>query len=525
MQLGIEQIYTDVPKITYENVIPILQKALGVHMKNAAHIDYLIRFEGGEQPITREKTFMPEINCQVIDNVASQAVDFWKGFAWSNQIVLVQRGNKENEEQLSQAIMSFNDCYLMAKNNSKMQEIGDFVEKGGICYSYIDINMDWQDGESYFTKDVLDPRMAFLVKSSYYPDHRDMLGVSLRVDDNGNRFFTCFSKDNRFEIHAMKIINGKRRRYKETDYSWSHNDRSGEENPLHMIPINEWYRTNDYTNRFEKQIPALKNLNLMLSDLSNGIEQNVMAVWHMNDVELPKEIVTNEDGTKTERVKKIKNGQWLGTYTTESGKQPFIKALTLDYDNDGILNNYVAQRSLVLEKMHVPSRADTSGGSTGIAMGDATGWSDAETVASAEEDIKKDCMMNEVRVALKAIQESPFIEPDNPLLKLRVCDVEPNVRRPKTFELSVKTSALATLLSHGFSLDDSLTAVPLFGDPSQVLVRSGEGVRKYQETIFAKSEQAEIDSDKVVGDYVDQITNSPRLDGRNVDNKPKNDTE
>ncbi len=509
MQLGIKQIYTDAPEITYENVIPILQKALGIHNQNALHIDYLIRFEGGEQPVLREKTFMPDINCQGIDNVAAEVCDFWKGFYWGSQIVLVQRGNHDNDDiDISDAVLALNDGYLMVNNSSKMQEIGDFVEKCGIGYSFIDINMEWEDGESYFTKNILDPRSAFIVKSSYYTDKRPMLGVSFRKADDGTTHYTCFSKDRRFEITYSEITNGT-----VTNDKYGHGMRSGEENPLHIIPIIEWFKGYDYTGRFEKHLPAFENLNLMGSDLLNGIEQNVMCFWWTNDVEMPKEVITNEDGSVTERTKKVKKGEFLGTFTSPDGKTPQIKPLTLDYDNNGILNNYMAQRSLLLEKCHVPTRADTSGGSTGIAMGDATGWSDAETVASGQELITNDCMMNEVRVVLRAIKESPFIKPDDILLSLKPCDIEPNVRRPKTFELSVKTSAISTLLSHGFSLEDALSSVPLFADPSQVITRSGEGVKKYQETIFAKNDQAEMDSDKVNGDYIDQITNSPRIDG------------
>lgn len=516
MQVGIKQIYTDATEITYENVIPILQKAVGTHRENALHIDYLIKFENGEQPVLREKTFMPDINCQGIDNVAAEVCDFWKGFYWGSQIVLVQRGNNDNDIEISDAVMSLNDCYLMVNNSSKMQEIGDFVEKCGIGYSYIDINMEWEDGESYFTKNILDPRSTFLVKSSYYTDKRPMLGVSFRKSDDGTTHYTCFSKDWRFEITYMQITNGS-----SISDGYGHSARSGEENPLHMIPIIEWFKGYDYTGRFEKHLPAFENLNLMGSDLLNGIEQNVMCFWWTNDVELPKEIIKNEDGSITEKTKKVQKGEFLGTFTSPDGKTPQIKPLTLDYDNNGILNNYMAQRQLLLQKCHVPTRADTSGGSTGIAMGDATGWSDAETVASGQELITNDCMMNEVRVVLKAIKESPFIESDNILNRLRARDVEPNVRRPKTFELSVKTSALSTLLSHGFALEDALSSVPLFADPSQVITRSGEGVKKYQEASVFGNEVENTDGDKVVGDYVDQITNSPRLDGMRIDNKPK----
>lgn len=508
MQTGRRQIYTDAVEITYENIIPILQKALGIFNLNAADIDYLINFEAGIQPIEREKTFMPNINCQGIDNVAAEVCDFWKGFYWGSQIVLVQRGNHDSESGVSDAIMALNDCYLMENNGSLMQETGDFVEKAGIGYSYIDINMNWREGDSYFTKSILDPRNAFIVKSSYYVDKRPMIGVSFRKDDQGVTHYTCFTKDYRFEITQMQITNGPAR----TD-QWGHAQRSGEENPLHMIPIIEWYKGYDYTGRFEKHLPAFENLNLMGSDLLNGIEQNVMAFFWTNDVEFPTEVIQHEDGTVTERTKKVKTGDWLQTFTSQDGKTPKIQPLTTDYDNNGILNNYLAQRALLLQKCHVPSRGDTSGGSTGLAMDGATGWSEAETVASAQELITNCCMMNEVRVVLAAIKESPFIETDNPLYDLRICDVEPNVRRPKGYELSVKSSAIVTLLSHGFALEDCLTTIPLFPDPSQTLQRSGDGVRKYQETIFAKNEQTSSDSETVNGDYQYQITNSPRIDG------------
>ena len=518
-QIGRHQIYTDAVEITYENIIPILQKAIGEFAPCAADIDYLIKFESGEnQEITRKKTFMPDINCQGIDNVAAEVCDFWKGFYWGSQIVLVQRGNHENEKDISDAIFALNDCYLMVNNGSKMQETGDFVEKGGVGYSYIDINMDWQDGESYFTKAILDPRNAFLIKSSYYADKRPMVGVSFRKDSNGVTHYTCFSKDKRFEIIHSQIQNGTA----VTD-KWGHEVRSGEENPLHIIPIVEWFKGYDYTGRFEKHLEGFENLNLMGSDLLNGIEQNVMAFFWTNDVEMPKEIIQNPDGTVTEKTKKVKTGEWLGTFTTPDGKTPIIKPLTVDYDNDGILNNYLAQRQLLLEKCHVPTRADTSGGSTGIAMGDATGWSDAETVASAQELITNDCMMNEVRVVLRAIKESPFITEDNPLYKLRICDIEPNMRRPKTYEISTRVNSASALIKTGFCLEDVLSAINVFPDASQVLTRSGEGVRKFQEAnVFNMETTEEIDVDKVSGDYADQITNSPRIDGRRVDNQPKN---
>lgn len=166
--------------------------------------------------------------------------------------------------------------------------------------------------------------------------------------------------------------------------------------------------------------------------------------------------------------------------------------------------------------MNVPQRNDNSGGSTGVAMSDATGWSAAEMAAGKQQNIMEDCKMEEVEVVLAAIKNSRFIEPDSPLLKLNVSDIQANTNRQKTYELTVKTNAICALLGHGFDLDDTLTIAPLFSDPNQVSARSGEGVRKYQEANVFKSESGGdggTEEKRPFPDYSDQEDNSPNIGG------------
>ena len=271
---------------------------------------------------------------------------------------------------------------------------------------------------------------------------------------------------------------------------------------------------------FERQISEMDNLNLLVSDVTNGVEQNVQLLWWSNDVEFEKEIVENEDGSTTEKVKKPAAGDWLQTFTPQDGKTPSVKPLLADYDYEGMLGNISYRRGLILQKCNVPQRNDNSGGSTGVAMSDATGWSQAEAAANREEQIIEGCMLEELKVVLAAIRECPSTESNDPLLLLKYSDTKPNFKRQKTYELTTKTNAIATLLSHGFSLEDCVQTVPLFDDPSQVVTRSGEGVKKYQETIFNTENEAEggeeeqsPDADKTMQDESDQIQNSPNIDG------------
>jgi hypothetical protein len=74
------------------------------------------------------------------------------------------------------------------------------------------------------------------------------------------------------------------------------------------------------------------------------------------------------------------------------------------------------------------------------------------------------------------------------------------------------------MLSHGFALEDLVANIPLFEDGSQVVARSGEGVRKYQESIWAKENAADggegespVNADRLQADLSDQIGNSEAL--------------
>ena len=320
-----------------------------------------------------------------------------------------------------------------------------------------------------------------------------MMGVIYRVGSDGQKYFTVFTKDTRYELKG-----------------YEHDVRSGEINPLGVIPVIEWIRSYDGMGCFERQIPEMDNLNLLVSDFTNDVDQNTQAIWHGNDIAFPTEIVENEDGTKTEKIKKPGTNEWVITQTTQDGKTPFVKPLAVEYDYRGMLDNIVTRRALILQKCNVPQRNDNSGGSTGIAMDSATGWSAAETQAQKQQNIMESCKMEEVKVVLSAIRNNPFVPADSPLLKLKHTDIQPNIKRSKTYELTVKTNALTTLIAHGFELVDAVQAIPMFEDNTQVVERSGAGVKKYQDAqVFGKEKQAE--EKRPFADVSDQITNSPNI--------------
>ena len=504
MQIGRIKLYTSEPYITKDNIIPILQKVVPQHEQNVTQIEFLDRFEKGEQPLTRKKTYRPDIDVQVIDNIANEITDFKTSYHWGNPITLVQR-SKESNAEISDAIFSLNAQYEAEEIRKKTQHLARNVEICGLGYTYIDVNTDKEDienGGSYFKVLSMSPANTFVVYSSYYFDERPMIGASYRVDDYGVKHFTVFTKEQRFELKG-----------------YEHDLRSGEENPLGLIPIIEWFRSYDGMGCFERQIGEMNNLNILVSDVTNDVDQNTQAIWHGNDIEFPKEIIKTDDGKTVEQEKRPKTNDWIITQTTENGNKPFITPLAVQYDYDGICNHILSRRALILQKCNVPVRNDNSGGSTGIAMDSATGWSAAENEAQKQQNIMESCKMEEVKVVLKAIKLCPDVPEDSPLLKLKYSDIQPSIKRSKTYELTVKTNAIASLLGKGFSLKDTLSIAPLFEDNNQVVERSGDGVRKYQEANVFKTDTTSdaTEEKRPFADTSDQESNSPLIGSTNTE--------
>ena len=505
MQHGRIEHFTDVQEITYENVGEIVRKAMSAHNNNVAKMDFLLEYEAGMQPLRRTKTYRKEIDCKCVDNVANEIAEFKQNYNWGNPITLVMREKSEDEKSdLSQAVIALNKCYEAQGYKAKQQELARFIEIVGVGYTFVDINTDYEEGDSYFTVDVLDPRSTFVVKSSYYLDKRPMLGVTFYQDVNGKKHYTCFSRDGRYELNG----------------SFEHDEKSGELNPLKMIPIVEWLRAYDRMGCFERQISEMDNLNLLISDFTNDVDQNTQVIWHCNDVEFPIEVTTTDDGQKVEKIKRPATNDWLQTYTSQDGKTPFVKPMAIEYDYTGMLNNIITRRALILQKCDVPSRNDNSGGSTGIAMSDATGWTQAEIAATKQDQLKEHCKMEEVKVVLRAIAKSSHVKPDNVLRKIHAVDIKPSIKRQKTYEMTTKINAYATGVSHGINPTDMLYAINLFDDPQQVAENSKETTRKYLESIFDKTNspvggegEKSPNADRLSPDQSDQIENSPNIDG------------
>lgn len=533
---GRKNIYTDQTNINETNILNILSSCFPTHIDNANRMKFLLDYEKGKQPLQREKTVRTEIDVKCVDNLAHAIANFKTSYEFGNTITLIQRGERDSGEgkDESEGISMLNECFASESVTKVQQDIARYVEICGLGYSYIDFKKNREMGDSYFSYCSLNPLTTFIIKSSYYIDHRPMIAVTFRTDEQGNTYFTCFTDDNRYEVeNLVKVLpNGQK------EEKWQLADRKYNpiKNMIGKIPITEWELRPDRTGCFEREIPQMDALNIMESDFINGLDQNVQSIWHSNDVEFAKD----ENG----EVQKPKSNDWVQTFTTDSGKTPFIKPMTIPYDFKGILDNITQTRNSILQNACVPQRNDNNGGSTGVAMSDATGWSSAEMSASQVQAMQEASKMNEVKIALRVIQNTPDINDkksrlfkkknSNPLKELTFNDVAISVKRQKTYEMTVKTNALATMLSHGVYGLHAIKEINFFSDPSQVWEDSKDGIEKYQKSIYDKSSTNEKNlenrgvefkgeggfeenkanrGDRTLGDESDQTDNSNNIDG------------
>lgn len=521
---GRQKIYTDVPEVTERNVINVLRDAITAHNEIANDCESLMNFVSGIQPLQRVKTYRSDIDIVDIDNVADEITNFKTSFNWGNPITLVQHGDNDGgTAKESEAIAELNACYDAEKIRHKTQELANFVEICGIGYTYTDVNTEYEDGDSYFKYMVLNPKNAFKVYSSYYPDQRGMMDVTFRVNTRGDRFYTIFTKDRRYEV-----VNGYAPQ--KADGTWDFGVGNNELNPLGKLPFVEWVRSVDRTGCFERQIPELNALNILASDFANDVDQNTQCIWHANDIDFPTEVYTDEEGNEQTRVVHPTSNDWIETTTTPEGKTPFVNPLHVQYDYQGMLNNYLSKRALILQKCNVPSRNDNSGGSTGIAMSDATGWTQAEVEATQQDQLKNDSKIDEVKIALVAMKLCKGFK-GGALGSLKYSDVKPNIKRQKTYEMTTKINAFATAVSHGLDYKSMLNTINLFDDPQQVARDSEDTMQKFIDKTFGAEvteEDIEVDEDgkakektkgvdapipkRLEQDRSDQISNSPSLD-------------
>lgn len=476
---GRKQIFCDKTNIDKTNILEVLGEAYAIHEQNRAEMLYLFEYVKGRQPILdREKQIRPEINEKIVDNMASEILEFKLGYEFGSPISYVQRARKDIKSR--NALFSFfkklftsdeskkEDLRVSAINEMMVEEckaakdlmLAKDVKTCGVGYRLI-LPKKIKIGVSVFDLLVLNPMNTFVVYSN--DAYREpILGVSYFPHRDGSVTFGCYTKTSYFKIE-MGITKGFEDWFEEKP------------NTVGMVPIIEYINDYDRMGCFERVIPLMDALNTIDSDRVNDIAQHVQNILWGDNVALD-----------TEQYKKLRDDGMILT-KSEQGRTATLKYLesVLNQSENQTLVDYVKQQ--ILDITNTPSRSELSGGSTGSATNMSTGWMAAETDAKEKEQIWSASERRETAIILKIIKDSNEVDTD--IAELNLSDIEIKFSRSRTYDLATKCNSLSALIGIGIDPLRAIEVVGLFTDPQQVALDSAERIDR----ILFKDNQTETE--------------------------------
>lgn len=460
------QIFTDKSVIDKSNILEVLGEAFLIHEKNRNEMLYLFNYAKGDQPILkRKKEVRSEINEKIVDNMASEILEFKLGYEFGSPVTYVQRARKDIKS--GNALFSFmrklffsdeskkEDMRVAALNEMMVEEcraakdlqLAKDVKTCGVGYRLI-LPKRFKTGVSVFDLLVLNPMNTFVVYSN--DAYREpVLGVTYFPHRDGSISFGCYTRRYYFKIEMGVVRNFEQAFIEEV-------------NTLGEIPIVEYINDYDRMGCFERVIPLMDALNTVDSDRVNDIAQHVQNLLWGDNVEIDEE-----------QYRALREEGMIVT-KSEQGRQATLKYLesVLNQSENQTLVDYIKQQ--ILDISNTPSRSELSGGSTGSATNMSTGWMAAETDAKDKEQIWSASERRETYVILKILKTSNEVEAD--VAELNLSDIEIRFSRSRTYDLATKCNSLATLIHIGIDPLRAIETVGLFTDPQQVTLDSAERI-------------------------------------------------
>lgn len=496
---GRRKIFTSHKTITKDNLLEVLAKAKSTHRRNVAEMNFLIGYERGHQPLQRDKVIRPDIDIVVNSNLANYIKEFKIGYVWSSPATLVQRGNIEIHKTPSgnddSGINALNESIINGSNIGRLdQSMAEFVEICGIGHRMIDVKTsDWEDGQlaNIYT---LDSRYAFNV---YWngPGQKKLLSVSFYADNLEQKtYYTCITDTTRYEVVNDEIVDMM-------------------PNPLGKCPIVEYERTFDRTGCFEREIKRMDALNILLSDFTNDVAQRTQELWWGDNIDFR----TDEKGNRLEP----KSGDWILTFSGE-GKVAKIQPLSSSFDGSSTLQAISSTRTEILQDCKVPIQYDSAGGgSTGTAMDMGSGWSATELDAMKEQQMIESGKREELDLILRAITKVPerILPLNSPARMVHITDVNFHFTRRKSLDMSIKANTFATYFNAGVHPRHILQAIDAFPDNEQVYLDSKDMFDALQRKMVSDNSTVETETFNTSSDPINQVSQSPILDGMNTDNQ------
>lgn len=398
---GREKIYTDVERITAENVVEVLSKALLTHNKNQSEIQYLWDYYRGKTPIlTKEKQIREEINHKINVNHASEIVTFKRGYGFGEPIQYIRRGQKEN---LTEGINALNEYMFQEDKQAKDSELAEWFLICGLGYRMV---LPGPDADEPFKIHTLDPRYNFVVRYNGLGE-KVVMSVKFILKENKQPIYSIYTPEFYFEIVNGVIT-------------------KNEAHALGCVPVFEYKTGMARLGAFEIVLSLLDAINESESNRLDDIVQFVNSF-----LALLGGTIDEETAKKLEEYKMLCLPEGVDAkYLSASLNQNDIQVLVNDL--------YEA----VLTITGLPNRnGGSSTSDTGAAVIMRDGWESAEAQMKSIENEFKGSEKEFLRLVLRILKDMAGIE-------LNVRDIDIKFSRRNYDNLQTKSQVLTTMLNN-----------------------------------------------------------------------------
>jgi len=416
-------VLTKKQRVDASNVVEVLGEAKLAFGVNASQIDYLWNYYKGIQPILfRHKDIRPEINNKVVENRAQEIVVFKLGYQLDQPLQYTCRtydSEAETPDAENPVLKDVNELNTLMFAEDKASADRDLMEwmcigGTGLRFVRADKEEDREDGSAPFEIYTLDPRSAFVVRTSDYR-RRPLMGVIVGQLEDGQIVYNCYTDRELFRVIGSEVVESERHTYG-------------------RVPIIEYKLNNARMGVFEPVLPLLDAINAIESNRLDGIEQTVQALMKFVNCQI----------TEEKFVEMLKLGA-VQVVTTEGAiGNADVDYMTCDLDQTATQVTKDDIYQAVVNIVGMPNRNGTSGSSsdTGAAVLLRDGWTLAETHAKGYELQFKKAERDFLRVVLAICNQSK-----DTAINLRIRDIELAFNRRNYENALVKSQVLTTMLS------------------------------------------------------------------------------
>ncbi len=451
--------YTDVEKITEQNVVQVVGNCYGVFLSNKRAIEYLYNYYKGDQPVYyRTKTIREDVNNKVCENHAYEIVEFKVGQSYGEPIQIV---SLKNDEKTNKAVDLFNSYTRAVSKPARDIDVGRWQSATGSGYKGV---QKTGKKDLPFKCACLSPLNTFCIYQR--GTNEQLAGVQELKDEEGRQYLLVFSDTHEFRIQNSKLM---------PMYNDSGMVVTSRLHGFGGIPIVEYPNNSDRLSDIEIVISMLDAINNMQSNRMDGIEQFVQSWIKFINCEID-----------PEAFQQMKMQGALAVKSNGDNKKVDVEVMSQELNQS---ESQVAKDDIwenVQGILAIPNRDGSTGGDSQGAVELRAGWDFSKQRARLKDPFIIESERKVVSIALNIIRVL-----GNDDCKLNPLDYDVQINHSPTDNMQVKVQSLNLLLSSGINPLIAIKTVGLFEDAEKVFMLSKNYLDVLYKTVDSIEDAAE----------------------------------